>query len=252
MEELIQKAAAVLVRSHRTVALTGAGISVESGIPPFRGKGGLWEKFDPMTYAHIDAFEKNPAQVWEVLFLHMQGVLKDARPNDAHRGLSVLEDKGILQAVITQNVDGLHQKAGSRDVIEFHGSFAVQRCTLCGGTCASEELSTDTLPPRCSCGGIWRPDVVMFGELIPYDSLQRSQALAASCDVMLVIGTSATVEPAGSLPFIAKHNGAHVIEINPEQTPLTHRISDTTLLGKAAETMRRLVAAVEALRPPAS
>jgi NAD-dependent deacetylase len=252
MDELIQKAAAILARSKKAVALTGAGISVESGIPPFRGKGGLWEKFDPMTYAHIDAFEKNPARVWEVLFLHMQQVLMNAQPNDGHRGLSALERNGLLQTVITQNVDGLHQKAGSRDVIEFHGTFAVQRCTLCRRTCDSESLPTDTLPPRCSCGGIWRPDVVMFGELIPYDSLQRSQALAASCDVMLVIGTSATVEPAASLPFIAKHNGAHVIEINPEQTPLTHRISDTALLGKAGETMRRLVAAVEAVRPPSS
>jgi NAD-dependent protein deacetylase/lipoamidase len=252
MDTLIQKAAAILGRSRHTVALTGAGISVESGIPPFRGKGGLWEKFDPMTYAHIDAFEANPAEVWKVLFLHMQHVLEGARPNDGHRGLCELERKGILQAVITQNVDGLHQKAGNRDVIEFHGTFATQRCSRCGRTCASADLALDRLPPRCACGGIWRPDVVMFGELIPFESLQRAQNLAASCDVMLVIGTSATVEPAASLPLIAKHNGARVIEINAEQTPLTNSISDTTLLGKAGETMRRLVAAVEAVPSPAS
>ena len=242
---LIKQAARWLASARQAVAMTGAGISVESGIPPFRGKGGLWEKFDPMKYAHIDAFEKNPAEVWNVLFLHMKQVLESARPNHAHRGLRDLEAKGLLKAVVTQNVDGLHQKAGQRDVVEFHGSFAVQRCTRCRQTCNSDEISLETLPPECACGGIWRPDVVMFGELIPPTSLQRAQSLAAACDVMLVIGTSATVEPAASLPLIAKHNGARVIEINPEKTPFSNYVSDVTLLGPAGDVVRRMVAAVE-------
>jgi NAD-dependent deacetylase len=245
-EMLFQQAVDLITSARRTLALTGAGISVESGIPPFRGKGGLWEKFDPMQYAHIDAFEKNPAKVWQFLFLHMKQVLEKAQPNDGHHGLRALERIGRLQAVITQNVDGLHQKAGQRDVIEFHGSFAIQRCSRCQRTCASDRILLDNLPPRCECGGIWRPDVVMFGELIPFDSLRRAQTLASACDLMLVIGTSATVEPAASLPVLAKHNGARIIEINPEKTPLSSRISDVTLLGEAGDIMRRLAAAVEA------
>lgn len=244
-EKLIQKAAGMLTCARQTVAMTGAGISVESGIPPFRGKGGLWEKFDPMKYSHIESFLENPADVWNMLFLHMKQVLEKAQPNDAHCGLHDLENKGLLHVVITQNVDGLHQKAGQREVIEFHGSFAKQRCTQCRRVCDSDQISLDTLPPGCECGGIWRPDVVMFGEAIPYDCLQRAQAWASTCDLMLVIGTSATVEPAASLPVVAKHNGARIIEINPERTPLSGRVSDITLLGGAGDVIKQLVAAIE-------
>jgi NAD-dependent deacetylase len=245
-EKRIQKAAALLSSSKQAVAMTGAGISVESGIPPFRGKGGLWEKFDPMKYAHIEAFLEDPADVWKMLFLHMKEVLETARPNNGHLGLFELEKKGLLGAVITQNVDGLHQKAGQEQVIEFHGSFARQRCTRCRRTCPSDQISLDTLPPVCECGGIWRPDVVMFGEAIPYDCLERAQNWATTCDLMLVVGTSATVEPAASLPVIAKHNGARIIEINPERTPLSRHVSDITLIGEAGDVMTQLVAAVEA------
>lgn len=225
--------------------MTGAGISVESGIPPFRGKGGLWEKFDPMEYAHIDAFIRDPAKVWKKLFILMQSVMAEAKTNDAHKGLYRLEQAGILKTVITQNVDGLHQKAGSSDVIEFHGTFAVQRCMQCGQTLASQAINMDQMPPQCGCSGILRPDVVMFGEPIPVHHLQRAQNLAASCDVMVVVGTSATVEPAAYLPMIAKHGGATIIEINAEPTPLTGRVSDVTLLGKAGPTMNQLIEAIE-------
>lgn len=244
MQESIEQAVKALSAARRAVALTGAGISVESGIPPFRGKGGLWEKIDPMKYAHIDAFQRNPAEVWRVLFMEMSTVVGKARPNDAHRGLSLLEQRGILKTVITQNIDGLHQQAGSRDVIEFHGTFAVQRCMKCGRTMDSRSLCLDQLPPRCDCGGILRPDVVMFGETINFDNLQRAQMLAASCDVMLVIGTSGTVEPAAYLPVIAKRSGAWILEINPEPTPLSQRFSDMVLLGPAGAVMRRIAAAM--------
>jgi NAD-dependent deacetylase len=207
----------------------------------------LWEKIDPMRYAHIDALEQNPAEVWEVLFKELKSVLDRAEPNDGHRGLHDLERMGVLQTVITQNVDGLHQRAGSGDVIEFHGTFARQSCMRCSRGVDSNAITLDELPPRCACGGVLRPDVVMFGEAIPFDALRRAQQIAANCDIMLVIGTSATVEPAASLPLIAKQAGAFLIEVNPERTPLT-RFSDLTLLGAAGEMVRRLAAEVEIRR----
>lgn len=245
---LIDQAADACARAAKGVALTGAGISVESGIPPFRGKGGLWEKIDPMKYAHIDALENNPEEVWEVLFTGIGEILETATPNAGHMGLRRLEEMGILQTVITQNVDGLHQKAGSSDVIEFHGTHAVLRCMRCSTRCDWRAADLAQIPPRCSCGAYLRPDVVMFGEAIDMHLLQRSRMLAGTCDVMLVVGTSATVEPAAYLPLIAKDRGAFIIEINPEPTPLTNRISDVTLLGKAGETMDRIVAAVTNIR----
>lgn len=248
MIDPIKQAAHLLAKSRKTIALTGAGISVESGIPPFRGKGGLWEKIDPMKYAHIDAYENDPAKVWRVLFLGFKETLSEARPNDGHRGLHTLESMGILSTVITQNIDGLHQQAGSRDVIEFHGTFATQHCMTCGQAADSEKVDLSVLPPQCDCGGILRPDVILFGEPIDTGHLQRAQMLAAGCDVMLVVGTSATVEPSAYLPMIAKRSGAAIIEINTHKTPLTRNTSDVTLLGGAGEVMGELIAAVRELR----
>ncbi len=247
MTDPIQQAARLLAKSHRTIALTGAGISVESGIPPFRGKGGLWEKIDPMRYAHVDAYQRDPAEVWRVLFMGFKDALSKARPNEGHLGLHHLETMGILTTVITQNIDGLHQLAGNGDVIEFHGTFAKQRCMTCRQCTPSEQVDLAVLPPRCACGGLLRPDVVMFGEIIDMGRLQRSQMLASTCDVMLVVGTSATVEPAAHLPIIAKRSGAAVVEINADKTPLTRHTSDVTLLGGAGNVMRALVAAVREL-----
>lgn len=244
---LMEQAAVACAGARKGVAVTGAGISVESGIPPFRGKGGLWEKIDPMKYAHVAAFESNPAEVWEVLFLGISDVLEKAVPNAGHKGVQALEDLGVLQTVITQNVDGLHQQAGNRDVIEFHGTHAFCRCSVCSQRIDWKAVPLDDLPPKCRCGGLLRPDVVLFGEMIDPGLLQRSQLLAAGCDLMLVVGTSATVEPAASLPVIAKHSGAFIIEINPEPTPLTHRISDVTLLGPAGEIMAEMVERVKKL-----
>jgi NAD-dependent deacetylase len=247
MQELIARAAHLLSCAQHAVALTGAGISVESGIPPFRGKGGIWEKIDPMQYAHIDAFLKHPEDVWRVLIRNMKDVLDQAQPNPAHRGLARLEQLGILKTIITQNVDGLHQLAGNSDVIEFHGSFAWQRCMCCDQMIATAKLDMARMPPRCPCGGIYRPDVVFFGELIPVQALMRAEQLSATCDVMLVIGTSATVQPAAFMPVTAKEKGAKVIEINPEATPLTRSISDFTLMGKAGEVIDEIVVQVEKL-----
>jgi len=247
MEDLIKKAAKDLAASKDVVALTGAGISVESKIPPFRGKGGLWEKIDPMEYAHIDAFKKNPTKVWNVLLKDMKEIIDKAIPNDAHKGLARLEELGILKTIITQNIDGLHQMAGNTDVIEFHGTYAWHRCMDCKNRCKSSRIDLTNIPPLCDCGGIYRPEVVFFGEIIPPEHLWRSRQLASDCDLMLVIGTSATVQPAALMPHIAKESGSKVIEINPEETPLTGIISDYLILGKAGEVMSSIITELERL-----
>jgi NAD-dependent deacetylase len=248
MHQRVEQAAGALAAGRQTIALTGAGISVESGIPPFRGKGGLWEKIDPMKYAHISAYQRDPAKVWDVLFLVLKSTLEKARPNQGHHGLFRLEQLGLLSTIITQNIDGLHQQAGSRDVIEFHGTFTRHSCMTCRRRMDSKRVDLAQLPPRCSCGGTLRPDVVMFGEPIDAGHLHRSQMLASVCDTMLVVGTSATVEPAAYLPVIAKRSGATIVEINPDRTPLSRQISDITLLGPAGEMLEQLVDAVERLR----
>jgi len=245
MDDLITKVAVDLASAAKVTALTGAGISIESGIPPFRGKGGLWERFDPMEIAHIDAFMRDPAKVWNLLVKEMKAIMDKAEPNDGHRGLARLEEMGKLETVITQNVDGLHQAAGNTDVIEFHGTFAWQRCLDCNQNYETRKVDISEIPPRCSCGGILRPDAVFFGEMIPQDALWRSRQIASDCDLMLVVGTSAVVQPAALMPVIAKESGAKVVEINPERTPLTDEISDYLIKGEAGDVMNRIVAALE-------
>ncbi len=245
MDKLIKRAAHDLANASNVAALTGAGISVESGIPPFRGKGGLWEKIDPMEFAHIDTFMRDPAKVWDVLLMDMKKIIDTAKPNAAHIGLAKLEAIKKLKTIITQNVDGLHQMAGNTDVIEFHGNFAWQKCMDCGSRCATGKLDLSRIPPKCECGGIFRPECVFFGEMIPPDYLARSQQAASRCDVMLVIGTSAVVQPASYIPVIAKENGAVIIEINPERTPLTGRISDYLIKGKAGNIISDILATME-------
>ena len=242
MDELIRNAAEDLCGAKRVTALTGAGASIESGIPPFRGKGGLWEKYDPMEVAHIDAFLQDPAKVWNLLFKDMKEVLDKATPSDSHKGLAKLEKLGILKTIITQNVDGLHQMAGNSDVIEFHGNMAWQRCMECDAHYKTSRVEITEIPPRCDCGGILRPNAVLFGEMIPQEALWRSRQVATDCDVMLVIGTSAVVQPAALMPVVAKESGAKVIEINPERTPLTGDISDYLIKGTAGDVMNRIMA----------
>lgn len=243
--DLIKKVAAYLASASNVVALTGAGVSVESGIPPFRGKGGVWERFDPMEYASIEAFEKDPAKVWRVLLSELKSLVDKAEPNSAHKGLAKLEKIGILKTVITQNVDGLHQRAGNTDVIEFHGNFAWHRCMKCDNRTDTQSLAPDQIPPKCYCGGIFRPECVFFGEMIPSEAMWRSRHVASHCDIMLVVGTSANVQPAAYMPVLAKNSGAKIIEINTEITPLTGHISDHILLGKAGEIMNLLITEIE-------
>ena len=245
MDDLIRRAVDDLAAAGNVVALTGAGISTESGIPPFRGKGGLWEKFDPMEIAHIDALMRNPARVWKILVKEMKEIVDTATPNDGHKGLAKLEKIGKLKTVITQNIDGLHQAAGNTDVIEFHGNFAWQRCMDCSRKYETRKVDVSEIPPRCSCGGILRPDAVFFGEMIPQDAMWRSRQAASDCDLMLVVGTSAVVQPAALMPVYAKETGAKIVEINPERTPLTATISDYLIMGKAGEVMNQIIQALE-------
>ena len=245
MDDLIKKAAADLAGAKMVTALTGAGASIESNIPAFRGKGGLWEKMDPMEVAHIDSFTQDPQKVWNLLIKDMKDVIDQAQPNDCHKGLARLEELGKLQTIITQNIDGLHQMAGSTDVIEFHGTFASQRCMECNTHIETRRVDISEIPPRCNCGGILRPNAVFFGEMIPQDALWRSRQVATDCDVMLVIGTSAMVQPAAMMPVVAKESGAIVIEINPESTVLTDDISAYLIKGPAGYSTKGIIEELE-------
>jgi NAD-dependent protein deacetylase/lipoamidase len=179
--------------------------------------------------------------VWNLLFKDMKEVLDKAIPSDSHKGLAKLEEFGILKTIITQNVDGLHQMAGNSDVIEFHGNMAWQRCMECDTHYKTSRVDITEIPPRCDCGGILRPNAVLFGEMIPQEALWRSRQVATDCDVMLVIGTSAVVQPAAMLPVVAKESGAKIIEINPESTLLTGEISDYLIKGPAGDVMNGIL-----------
>lgn len=243
MEKLIDTAADIVVKSELTIALTGAGISVESGIPDFRSAGGLWSKYDPAEYANISAFRSNPEKVWEML-REMDKIVCGAEPNDAHIGMGELEKMGYLHYIITQNVDNLHQAGGSRNVIEYHGNSSSLSCLWCGKTYSAEEKHGQ-YPPRCDCTMILKPDVVFFGEAIPPEAMNRSFQLASSARALLVVGTSAVVSPANMIPSIAKRNGARVIEINKERTHLTDSLTDVFLQGSAGEIIAVLVEKVK-------
>ncbi|MBU2547512.1 MAG: NAD-dependent deacylase [Proteobacteria bacterium] len=236
----IERLCDFLADSKCTIALTGAGISAESGIPTFRGVQGLWEKYDVMEFAHIDAFRRNPAKVWGML-LEMDRHVVNARPNPGHVALAQLEAMGLLRLVVTQNIDNLHQTAGSREVVEFHGNSKRLRCLECGEMQPPESVDPENLPPRCACGGLIKPDVIFFGEAIPWAANVKAFEYAQRCDLILVVGTSAVVAPASEIPVVAKRAGARIVEVNPEETPLTGRVTDLMLRGSAGEILPRAV-----------
>jgi len=247
VEGKLKEIAGILAASASTVALTGAGISVDSGIPAFRGSQGLWGKYDPMEYASIEAFRGDPVRVWSML-IELDDLVLSARPNPAHLALAQLENLGALDMVVTQNIDGLHQEAGSRAVVEFHGSGRRLVCLECGSYLEREQLSLEMLPPRCACGGIIKPDVVFFGEPIPQRAMLAAMAAAQACTAMLVVGTSAVVAPASHLPVLAQSAGARVIEINPEPTLLTGRVADLSLQANGVEVLPVLVEMVRRIK----
>ncbi len=219
--------------------LTGAGVSAESGVPTFRGSGGLWRQHHPEDLATPDAFRRDPRLVWEWYDGRRQRIA-ETRPNPAHLALARLEAEKGRFTLVTQNVDGLHERAGSRAVVKLHGDIWFLRCTSCRREWRDERAPLPELPPRCECGGLARPGVVWFGESLPEDAWRRAEAAASGCDVLLVVGTSAVVYPAAGLVPTAKEAGARVIEVNLEETPISALV-DCAFRGRAGEVLPALV-----------
>lgn len=220
----VQEAARLLRQARHAVALTGAGISTPSGVPDFRSpETGLWRHVNPLLVASIWAFRVSPRKFFDWM-RPLAGTLLEARPNPAHEALARLEEAGLLQAVVTQNIDGLHQKAGSRTVLELHGHIRTATCTRCYRTHPSEGfigayLETGEIP-HCECGGILKPDVILLGEALPREAYNQAVQQMRTCDLLLVLGTSLEVAPASELPFVAQQRGVPVIVVNLEPTPL--------------------------------
>lgn len=254
LESAVGKAASLIIGSKYVVALVGAGISVESGIPPFRGPGGLWTKYGEPDMRDYERFLEDPKAWWVERLKpprHMadfRARIYDSKPNPAHYALAEMEEIGVLRSVVTQNVDNLHRIAGSRNVVEIHGNVTKLRCISCGRRFPREGFSLEELPPRCPvCQGIVKMDTVMFGEPIPPDVLQSSRAEALRCDCMLLIGTSGVVYPAAGLALIAKRRSAALIEVNPNKTELSD-IVDIALRGTAGEILPQIVNRVKRLQ----
>lgn len=237
----ILQAARLLRHSGKTVVLTGAGVSTESGIPDFRGKKGLWSRFDPMEYGTIGAFRRDPHKVWRMLAELLD--LVDARPNAGHQAMAELEEKGLLAGIITQNIDGLHRKAGSRRVVEFHGGVDNFSCLACGRSYPLAAIRQMPLPPLCGgCTAVLKPDVVFFDEQIPAAALVETEELLSGVDVLLVAGTSCQVVPASYIPGRVQQNGGRIIEINLE--PVLDGIAAVTIATSFAAAMTRLLHAL--------
>ena len=238
---MFESVADKLQQAKKIVFVTGAGISQESGIPTFRGTDGLWRKYDPMQLATIDAFYQNPKLVWEWYEDRRKNILA-AKPNAGHVAIADLSKHKEVW-VLTQNIDGLHQRAGSKNVLELHGSIITIKCTVC----EFKDKITNTfseIPPRCKCGNILRPDVVWFGEPLPQDVWAEAMMQASSCDVMIIAGTSLAVSPANLLPLYAKQNDALMIEVNPEETPMSHSM-DLSIRSTSAKALPELVSIVQ-------
>jgi len=229
------KEAAKLIKSASSgVVFTGAGISVESGIAPFTGAGGLWNQYDP-KYIEINFFTTRPQESWREMKKIFFNDMHDALPNKAHEVVAALEKRGNVKGVITQNIDGLHQKAGSKNVQEFHGTIYTLSCVRCGKQYNLSDIDLSMDPPCCSCGGVLKPNFVFYGEGIPSAAYQNSLELAQNADVMIVVGTAGQVMPACSMPFVAKEFGAKIVEVNPQPSAFTDRITDYYFPQKATE-----------------
>lgn len=226
-----------LKTANKISVVTGAGISQESGIPTFRGKVGLWKKYDSMKLATIEAFYEDPKLVWEWYQDRRENVFK-SKPNSGHYAIADLEKFSEI-SVLTQNIDGLHRQAGSSNVYELHGSIIRIKCITCNFKKDIKEPFS-TLPPICECGGILRPDVVWFGELLPQDVWRQAIVQASKCDLMIITGTSLQVSPANTLPIYAKQNDAILIEINPELTPMSSE-ADLSIKASSSEALPKLV-----------
>ncbi|MCC6804451.1 MAG: NAD-dependent deacylase [Anaerolineae bacterium] len=250
LDNLIHQAADLIRNSQHLTALTGAGVSAESGIPTFRDAlTGLWEQYDPARLATRQAFADDPKLVWE-FYEHRRDLIRSAQPNPAHRALAALETHYPAMQIITMNVDDLHERAGSRNVIRLHGRIEANRCSAnCRGNPTPVDVSqivwdrTSGPPPCPYCGKPVRPDVVWFGEVLPADALDKAHDAAEHTDLMLVIGTSGVVRPASDLPALAKRHGAKIIEFNPVESEITP-LADLWLPAPSGETLPRVLAAL--------
>lgn len=251
MDEQIRQAAAILSAARRPVVLTGAGVSRESGVPTFRDAlDGLWARYDPQQLATPQAFRADPKLVWD-WYQYRRDLVRQARPNPGHLALVALEGRLAALPIITQNVDDLHEQAGSTDVIHLHGRLMQNRCFFdCQGAPTLIDLAAlpdwdhAAGPPPCPHCGRWvRPDVVWFGEMLPPDALERAVRLSATCDVMLVIGTAGVVAPASQMPSYARRSGAHVIEINPAASAITP-LAEVWLAAPSGEALPLLMQAM--------
>ncbi len=236
----IKQAARLIRNAKYAVAFTGAGISVESGIPPFRGENGLWNTTDPI-FLEIDFFNKKPLQSWQKIKEIFYDKLVDTEPNIAHIMLAKMEERSFIEAVITQNIDHLHHKAGNKKVYELHGTYKQLICTECQSEYDMSFANLDYLPPTCFvCKGILKPDIVFFNEPIPKFAKEHSFEEAKKADVFLIIGTNAEVLPAADIPVVAKETGAKIIEINIQPSHFTNSITDIFIEMKASEAMQQI------------
>jgi len=244
---MIEEAANILMNANHVTAFTGAGISVESGIPPFRGKDGLWSRYNPIVL-DIDYFHNNPKESWLVIKEIFYDYFGEAKPNEAHFALAELEKMGIIKSVITQNIDNLHLQAGSNEVYEFHGNSRNLICTSCSKILKAEETDLSVLPPKCNvCGTVLKPDFVFFGEPIPEPARSNSFNEAKKADLFLLIGTTGEIMPASQIPQEAKWNGAKIIEINVEPTKFTDSITDLFIEGKATKVFRNILNCIDVI-----
>ena len=244
----VERAAELLSAARRGVAFTGAGASAESGIPTFRGVGGLWSKYDPIKVASIDSFMQDPTAYWMVS-KERGGIALAARPNPGHMALAALEAAGVLVAIVTQNTDGLHQASGSRRVVELHGSSRTVQCLDCGmreSRAVVQARLAVQMPPLCkSCGGMFlKPTVVLFGEPMPVAAMHEALALAQGADVMLVVGSSLMVHPAAGIPLAAVRSGASLIIVNAEPTPFDS-LAEVVIHGRSGEVLPEILSQVE-------
>jgi NAD-dependent deacetylase len=244
MTDLIAQAAERIRKSSFTMAFTGAGISVESGIPPFRGENGLWNKYDPQSL-ELNYFYSHGEECWKFIRDIFYGFFDKAFPNPAHIALAEMETDGWLHAIVTQNIDNLHHMAGSKTVHEFHGNSNRLICPRCDTLYEVSEFDLAILPPRCKYDDrILKPDFVFFGEGIPSEAWEKSFESASRCEVCLVIGSTGEVVPASFVPRKARERGAFIVEVNPSETQFTNDITDIHLKGRAGEILPALLAAI--------
>ncbi len=246
MGNTLHDAARLVVTARFLGVLTGAGISVESGIPPFRGENGLWSKYDAGLF-DISYFKSSPLESWRLLKKLFYESFRNAKPNEAHYVLARLEEKKLLKSLITQNIDSLHFNAGSRNVVEYHGNTRELVCTKCRKRTDATPEKIEKLPPLCECGGVLKPNIVFFGEEIPLTALLKVQKAAERTDVLLVVGTTGEVFPASFIPFEVKKRNAKIIEVNIQPSRYTGEISDIFLQGKASEVLHGLEKEVDTL-----